>query len=96
MHPLHVGVGGVNLALAAALAWLAQFDPKDPQADLAVPVIVGGYLANLLALAIAAFVLAMLPAKLAAGQGGAWFRRHGLAMLNGLVVLLAWQWMLAH
>jgi hypothetical protein len=90
MKPLHIGVAAFNLLCLLALVSAFILATDTLREGLASFAVVGGYVANLLALLVSAVLLILLVTRAFSGRAFSTFREHWLGVTNGVVVLLAW------
>jgi uncharacterized membrane protein len=90
MHPAHVAVSMVNLICGFAALLLLFFTNGTPLHTLASFAVVVGYVANLLAVAIALVLLVVLAVRFVNGQAQALLKSQWLGLFNGTFVVAFW------
>jgi hypothetical protein len=90
MHPAHVAVSVVNLICGAAAVLLFVLTPGRDLHTLFAFAVVGGYIANTLAVGITAVLIIVLLIRAARGQGRSFVAKQWLGLFNGSFVVAFW------
>ena len=90
MHPVHIAVSILNLVCGAAAVLLFVLPKETTLHTLAAFAVVGGYFANILAVAITLALVIVLAVRTARGQGRAYLSKQWLGLFNGSFVVIFW------
>lgn len=91
MNPLYVGTSLFNFACLFLLVATFFVENADTKASLAAFAVVGGFIANLMALAITGLLVVRVVAAAVLRQPyNKALRDNWLGIINGVVVLVAW------
>jgi hypothetical protein len=92
MHPAHIVISALNAICGAIVLEMVLHGKDALTASIAPFAVVGGYLGNLIAIAIAGVLLILLVVRAPAGRARVTFERQWLGLFNGAFVVAFWSW----